>query len=180
MWLKAILPTTLLNVALLTGCSSVVPTTLARLNDFSPLTVDPAALQAAVTVPEGVSVPKGGATMLLEATRSDTDETVSRSFVLDQTETGDLLVFEVAAEDVPAFKSLQRTIRTWEEIAEDETTGSFGVDVTLCKVGNGPAEDATFSVFVNTGESEAMLPILRDAPVNEVLESGAFDGEGCG
>lgn len=174
MWLKAILP-----VVLLTGCSSLVPSTLIQLNDFSPLTVDPAALQAAVTVPDGVSVPTGGATMLLQATRSDTEESISRSFVLDQRETGELLVFAVAPEDVPAFKSLQRTIRTWEEIAEDETTGSFGVDVTLCKVGDGPAEDATFSVFVQADDG-GLMPILRDAPVSEVLESEAFGGEECG
>lgn len=177
MWLKAILPAALFNVALLSGCSSLVPATLARLNDFSPLTVDPAALQAAVTVPDGVFVPVGGATMLLEATRSDLGETVTKSFVLDQKETGEFLVFQVAEEDLPAFRALQRTIRTWEEIAEDETTGSFGVDVTLCKVGEGPAEDATFSVFVKTGDG-GLLPILRDAPVSDVME--AFDGEGCG
>lgn len=173
MWLKAILP-----VVLLTGCTSLVPATLARLNNFSPLTVDPAALQAAVTVPEGVTVPMGGATMLLEATRSDLGETVSTTFVLDQKETGEYLVFAVAPKDVPAFRTLQRTIRTWEEIAEDETTGSFGVDVTLCKVGDGPAEDATFSVFVQADDG-GLMPILRDAPVSEVIESGAFDGEGC-
>ncbi|MEO9827152.1 MAG: hypothetical protein ABJF50_22350 [Paracoccaceae bacterium] len=173
MWLKTILP-----VVLLTGCTSVVPATLARLNNFSPLTVDPAALQAAVTVPDGVSVPVGGATMLLEATRSDTNETLSQTFVLDQTETGDLLVFEVADEDIAAFRTLQRKVRTWEEIAKDETTGSFGVDVTLCKVGDGPAEDATFSVFVQADDG-GLMPILRDAPVSEVIGSGAFDGEGC-
>ncbi len=87
-------------------------------------------------------------------------------------------MFAVAPEDVPAFRTLQRTIRTWEEIAGDETTGSFGVDVTLCKVGEGPAEDATFSVFVKTGDG-GLLPILRDAPVSEVIESGAFGGAAC-
>jgi hypothetical protein len=51
--------------------------------------------------------------------------------------------------------------------------------VTLCKVGDGPAEDATFSVFVKTDDG-GLLPILRDAPVSEVIESRAFDGEGCG
>jgi hypothetical protein len=156
---------------ILQACGAVVLPTLAMLNGMSPLTADPAGFEVAVAMPEGADVPDGAATFTLEMTRSDTGEAFDRDFVLQRRAAADgRILFRVNPADLDELRTLQARAVAWEAEDPDAASGSISVGVTACAKGDGPAEDARFSVSIRTQVDGAFMPLIRDTLVSEVIE----------
>lgn len=156
---------------MLQACTSVVLSTAAMLNATSPLDADPSGFEIAVTIPDGVRVPQGGATMGFEATNERLQETIKGEYALEQRATKDAqTLFRIAPDDLPAVLDFQAKAREWETADPSNSSGSFSVGVTFCKVGNGPALDDTFSVSIRTKTDGVFLPLIRNAKVSAAME----------
>ena len=173
----------LLTCLALCGCAYVNPQGVAQMSAFSPLTTDPAELRAVVSLPMGVEIPPNGAVLTFAATRTDTGDVVKAMFDLMQLQTaqGDVIV-QMATDDADAYRAVQRKIAQWEDAAPDETRGSFSISVAACRVGDGPAEDATFSVALATTEDGRFIPLVEDAPIKDALAlaEGGPNQKKCG
>ena len=166
----------ILTIAFLSGCSSVVPSGIARLNAVSPMDADPADIGVSLTLPEGVAIIDGSAILTLAATRSDTNETTEGTYVLaSMTATDGSQIYAVDPVDHAKLRDQQALIRQWESKDSDATTGSLSVPLAGCQIGAGPAKDATVSIRMRTAEDGPYFPIIRNAPVREVLQKGRFD-----
>lgn len=176
----------LLPMALLAGCSSLVPSTVAMLYGTSPLEADPAAIEIALILPQGLQAKPGTARMTITSTREDTGETTGGDYVLqarpvvladvDVPAGAHADAYRLSPQDVAAVKAMQATVRQWkaELPDEDQTKGSFAVGVAGCTKGNGPAPDATASIYIRTQDSGRFLPLLRDANLREFMGDAVF------
>ncbi|MEJ6404108.1 hypothetical protein [Yoonia sp. 2307UL14-13] len=149
---------------LLSGCTSIVPMTAMRLSGLSPTTADPADFAVDLTLPAGIDVSPGAARLLFSTTRTDTDETASGAFALLR----DGSVFRVDPADHDALRALQATARDWDAENPDATEGSMLINVAPCRVGAGPAADATVSVAIQMEQDGAFLPLVRNGPLSAV------------
>ena len=154
---------------LLSGCTSIVPTTVMRLNALDPLTVDPADLAVAITMPDGLDVIPGSATVTFAVSRSDTGETHDGVLVLKR-QNDEQTVFSVAPGDYATMRAFQETARQWEDENDGATEGSIGVGLLPCKRGNGPGDDARVSVAIRMAQDGAFLPLVRNGPISAVAE----------
>lgn len=154
------------------GCSSVVLPTVATLNTVSPLEADPAGFEIASDLPEGTDVQVGGAFMIFDMTRSDTNETLSKTYKLQRrTSTNGRVLFRIHPSDLASVRAFQATAAEWENIAPQETSGSISMSVTACKTGAEISPNATFSVSIRTVVDGPFLPLLRDVSIAEALNN---------
>jgi hypothetical protein len=70
-------------VGLVAACSSVPLTSLPKLAAISPFSLDPAALEVAVRIPEDFRLPDAGVTLDFQVTREGSSELIEEQFVLD-------------------------------------------------------------------------------------------------
>jgi hypothetical protein len=164
----------------LIACASVDRDGVAQLRTFSPLTADPAGLAARVDLPDGLAIPADGATLVLAARRSDTGASRSGTFALARAATVDGgSVYVVPPAEIERFRSLQDEIGAWEAADPEATEGTFSVAVTACVVGAGPAPDATVSVDIRTDPDGAFVPLVRRAPLEQVVRLATGGQDGC-
>ena len=164
----------------LIACASVDRAGVAQMRAFSALTADPAGLAARVDLPDGLNIPTDGATLVLAATRTDTGATRSGSFALERRVTADgRSVYVVPPADIERFRRLQDEIGAWEAADPVATEGTFSVAVAACRVGAGPAPDATVSVDIRTDPDGAFVPLVRRAPLDRVVRLATGAGDGC-
>lgn len=136
----------------------------------SPLTSDPAGFRAVVELPDGVAIPENGVTVHLGAARTDTKETVGGTFTLSNRGSARYRLFRMEDADAEQFRRLQSQIADWKWEAEDATSGTFSVAATVCTIGEGPAPDARYSVNFSTQADAPLVPLIRDAPVSEIIK----------
>ncbi|MEM9343046.1 MAG: hypothetical protein AAGA87_08380 [Pseudomonadota bacterium] len=153
---------------LLSGCSSIVPGTVARLATYDPLTADPAGFAVVVDLPEGLGLTTEN---WLSLTAARGDETVGDRFRLVR----DGEVWRIDPARLDALRALQAQAREWESEDPDGTSGSLGVSVEGCRVGDGPAEDATLTVHLRTEANAPLRPLLRNASVEDILAAAGVD-----
>lgn len=158
----------------LAACSSIVPSTAARLAALDPLTADPAALELVVILPPGLAVNPGSAKLELSADRGA--EHKRGSFQLaDRPAPAELDLpvgatargFAVAKPDVERMRALQAEIAGWKR--EGEAQGSFGLGLGGCAIGDGPAADATGSVLIRVREDGPYLPLIAEGRLADLL-----------
>jgi hypothetical protein len=140
----------------------------------SPLDADPAGLRAAVELPDGVAVPDSGAQLRMMASRADLGEAVEGVFALTSASHGTREVFRVADADIAEARRLQAQIRGWEQSAPEATSGTYSVSLAACRIGTGPAPDATISVWMSPVADAPLVPLGQDVPVSEALAQGAL------
>lgn len=152
----------------------------AKLNDWSPLEADPALMRAAVDLPDGVAVPADGAVLTFGAVRQDTGEVTEQDYTLLRAETAEgLSVFRLSEEDVVAYRALQRQIGAWKAVAPEDTDGTLAINVAACRVGDGPDPDATLTVLVDPGTGTGWVPVVRDAPIQAIIEKTLSSSDAC-
>lgn len=163
-------PLLLLAALALSGCSSIVPSSVARLYQVSPLEADPADLAVALDLPETVQVRPGSAKISFSARRSDTGQTSDGVYTLRMRKgTAGQSVFDMAAADIPTLRRQQALIRGWEEEDGDATSGSVSVTFEGCRIGTGPTPDDTVSVLLRTQADGSFFPLVRDATITDAL-----------
>jgi hypothetical protein len=167
----------LFALAVLSGCSALVPSGVAQLASLSPLDADPAGIEVALVLPDGIDVAPGSAKLNLSATREDTGETEAAEFIL-AAKAGDpagfdpdaALVrrFHIADADIARMRAMQDNIRHWKEVDGAKTTGSLSVALGGCTLGNGPAPDARASVYLRASEEGGFFPVLANARIADL------------
>ena len=151
----------------LCACGAVNPVTALRLATLDPLTADPGAFIVRLDLPDGVGIEDGGATLSMQATRGA--DTRGGTFDIVETVPGSD-IWRIAPDQLDALHSAQSTIAAWEAEAPDETTGSLSVDVRPCQLGDGPAETATLSVFLQLEPGGPFAPLLSEVAVRDLTD----------
>lgn len=179
--MKIILP----MILLLAACSSVVPETVNRLSSLSPIEADPEQIEILISLPDGIDLPAGGASLTLSAAKDSQTTTghyvLSRSEVTsvedgigNQTE-GHLLLYRIENKDIPNLRAQQRQIRAWKA-ENDATEGSLSVSLSPCIQGEPPAEDAKGSVWIRTENDGPFLQLVKSAPIRQLLDADTIAG----
>ncbi len=164
--------------ALLAGCATVNPITLARLATVSPLRADPADFTVFLRLPAGLDVAPGQARLVLLAERRDTGDTLEGRYVLERQDLPDgQQAWRVARPDLARLRADQARARAWKEAVPDESGGSLSLTVGGCRTDAGPiAPDATVDVGLTLERDGPRLPLISGAPVTRILD-GAEMGE---
>jgi hypothetical protein len=167
---------------LLAACTTVPVGTLAALSAFDPAKADPAALRAAVRIPEGFRLGKDGAILVLTAWRKDYGKLVARvRLEAAATEAG-----RSGADDLAPWRKPGFTVTAYRIAAEDlphvatfRTTAAerrldnlrFGIDAALCRA-VGAIGPALATSLLKTG------PGARWLPLNPEIDLEALELEG--
>jgi hypothetical protein len=93
--------------------------------------------------------------------RSDTCGRNNGIFVLER---------RVAPDDLGDLRAIQTIAQQWNAENDDATTGSFGLNLAPCKIGDGPAPDARVSVAIRMTKGGAFLPLIRSGPISAVAK----------
>jgi hypothetical protein len=164
---------------LVLGCTSVVPSSVVWLQQTSPLEADPSQIAARLTLPEGLGVLPGSASLTLSAMRKDTGETLSEVYPFDvqQSETA---LFRFSPKVAARLAQQQATLRAWDAEPDVEGNASLTVDIEPCRIGGGPTPEARVSVHVQLDEDTGFLPLIRNGPISAVAQaSDIADMEPC-
>lgn len=171
---------------LLAGCSAFVPSTADQLANTSPLEADPAALEVALILPPGLAVPKDGARMTIDVTRSDGAIKLNDTYVLQAhadargaipvAEGDSLMVYGLRSADAARLQAVQAEAAGWKaETPPPKGRASIGLALDACTVGAGPARDARGSAYIRMQTGGEFLPLIKDANLRELLGPKLFD-----
>jgi hypothetical protein len=157
-----------------TACSVIVPSTAARLSALDPLTADPAVLELVVILPPGLAVSPGSAKLELSADRGNEHKGGSFRLVDRPAAPGQDLPdgatarrFAIAEADVARVRALQAEIAVWKR--EGAASGSLGLGIGGCAIGEGPALDATGSVLILLRKDGPFLPLIAEGKLADLL-----------
>ncbi|SFR31727.1 hypothetical protein SAMN04488005_0158 [Yoonia tamlensis] len=167
----------LLPILALCACSSIVPSTVARLSTLSPTTADPAGFAVLMTLPDGLGVQRGSARLIFSARRTDTGETLQEDVILERDAGAQL--FRIAAADYARLRAAQATARLWETQNKDATQGALSVHVAACKIGAGPDPDARVSVAIQTTQGGEFQPLVRNGPLSAIASAAQIRDMGA-
>lgn len=161
---------TLIFAGFLAGCASVVPDTALRLGRMNPLTADPGAISVAVKLSDGLGVLPGSVKLRLSALTAD-DRTISKDWTLEALEAPDTgWLFRIAEEDLSDVRRTQRQIAAWEKADPEATQGSISVSLGGCRTAfDTDVDEARASVDVRFSKDGPLRPLVRNAPIAEVL-----------
>jgi hypothetical protein len=148
----------------LSGCTSMVVSTVMELAAIDPLEADPAGFGVMLDLPEGLGLVPGTAVMQMSAVRKDTGENLSRNAVLEN----DGEVWRIVSGDVQGIRDWQATIKDLKAQPGVDVSGSIGIAVEPCQIGDGPAPDARASVSIQIKEDGTFLPLVRNGPISAV------------
>jgi hypothetical protein len=166
-------PAWLGSIALM-ACSSLVPSTAARLAALDPLTADPAAIELVVILPPGLAVSPGTAELTLSASRGAerlderfhlTDRPVASGLSLPEGATA--RHFALAEADVTRMREMQAEIAAWKQAGDAK--GSLGLGIGGCGIGAGPSPDARGSVLIRVKKDAPFLPLIADGRLSDLL-----------
>jgi hypothetical protein len=166
-------PAWLCSLALM-ACSSLVPSTAARLAALDPLTADPAAIELVVVLPPGLAISPGTAELKLGASRGS--EQLGESFRLEDRavasginlpEGATARHFALAEPDIARMREVQAEIAEWKR--EGDAKGSLGLGIGGCGIGAGPSPDARGSVLIRVAKDGPFLPLIADARLADLL-----------
>lgn len=152
----------------LAGCGAIVPSTVARLASVSPLEADPAGFAVLMDLPEGLSMAPAGQALTFTATDARGERRDGR-FAIIPTETSRGTLWRIDPGRLDALRDMQAKVREWEDRDPDGTTGSLGIEVTGCRVGDGPDPGDRLTIYLRTAPDAPLRPLLRRARVSDVL-----------
>ncbi len=172
----------ILGALILMGCAWTNTETARQLNQFDPMTADPADFAMVIDLPPGLRMDLDASTLTFRARRSDTGEEAGGQFALVEVSgPGGATVYALAPSEVAAFRAAQVTIGAWEEAAPDASTGELSLGLAACADGEGPAKDATVSAGLRLEAEGPVLPLIENMPIREILRASAgTTTESCG
>lgn len=136
----------ILLLFILVGCGHVPVTTMYKLRNFDPLTIDPAAIKIAVSLPGSVQLTKDNFRIVLGGSSKMHENSILESFSLVEianyagSRNAGLppapglhyQIFAIARLDIERFNATRTTVRQWRMSDKAGTTGTFNVDITGC------------------------------------------------
>lgn len=169
----ALRPVVMLCAALTcVGCSSVNPFAMARLAQLNPMTTDPADFAARLHLPDGLQIPPDGATLVVQAERSDigAQREARYAFVSD----GE--IWTLSDRDAADLRAVQTMVQAWKAEAPDATTGSITLQLTGCAVGAGPAPNAPVSADLSLDGGRSFVPLIKGLTAADVTRAHRTTG----
>lgn len=167
----------------LAACSSLVPSTAARLTAMDPLTADPSQIEVALILPPGLQIAKNGAALTIEARRGD--EVERGKFTLQEANMqisglevplgARALNLRIRPADIDRLRATQTRVAAWRAEKGEKASGSFGVALDACAIADGPAEDAVASMLIRTEAGAPFQPLVRGVRLRDVLGQTVFD-----
>ena len=168
--------------ALLAACSHVPVSTLWALRNFDAATVDPAALRAAVRLPESFEPQRGGVTLKIGWWRDGEEQAKHEvTFALKETiapedvaplagekTTGTrIYAFRVDQADYAAIRARQKEFLEEKARNPGKTHGSFGVGADACRRGDFPAGPLLTTTYLRTEPAGPYLTVLKNLDMRE-------------
>jgi len=168
--------------AALSACSHVPVSTIWALRNFDAASVDPAALRAAVRLPESLEPQRNGVTLKIGWWR-DGEEKTKREMTLALKETtapedlaplaGEktsgtrLYAYRVDPVDYAAIRARQHEYLEEKARSPGKTHGSFGVGAEACRRGDFPQGPLLTTTYLRTQPSGAYLTVLKNLDMRE-------------
>ncbi|MBL4787203.1 MAG: hypothetical protein JKY49_17475 [Cohaesibacteraceae bacterium] len=136
----------ILLLLILVGCGHVPVTTMYKLRNFDPLTIDPAAIEIAVSLPGSIHLTKDNFRIVLGGSSKLHENSILENFRLVEianyagSRKAGLLpapglhyqIFSIAPLDIERFNATRTTVGQWKLSDNAGTTGKFNVDITGC------------------------------------------------
>ena len=82
-------------------------------------------------------------------------------------------VFRLDPADLDRARAIQSQVRAWEENDPRDSSGGISINIAPCRIGDGPAPDATVSFAIQTRPDGPFEPLLRNGRLSQV--AGADD-----
>lgn len=163
------------SLLVLTGCGSVVLSTVAQLNDLDPLTADPAGFAVAVDLPDGLENKPGDTSLTVQATRSSTGVELGRAYALEKSVLTDgRIVFTLPPHEADALRAMQQEAATWPR--DGSNTLAMNASFGACRTENVPVTgDPRFSVWLRLAQDAPLMPLVRNAPLSEVTDPATLE-----
>ena len=160
----------LLTLLLLPACTALVPGMAGRLATLSPVTADPAEFAVRAELPDGLGLTPDGQWLTLSA-RSLTGASRSGRFPIRRAYTPDGAIWRIEPAVLGDLRRLQEEIREMKQTDPDGTTGSLGLQITGCTIGNGPDPRDRLTLFLRMERDGPFRPLLRNVRVSDVFET---------
>lgn len=168
--------------AALAACSHMPVSTMWALRNFDASSVDPAALRAAVRLPETFEPQKGGVTLKIGWWR-DGEESAKRemTFALKETTAPEdvaplagekkagthIYAYRVDPADYAAIRVRQKEFLEEKARNPGKTHGSFGVGAEACRRGDFPEGPLLTTTYLRTQPAGAYLTVLKNLDMRE-------------
>jgi len=168
--------------AALSACSHVPVSTLWALRNFDAASVDPAALRAAVRLPESFEPQRGGVTLKIGWWRNG-EENAKRemTFALKETTSPEdvaplagekkagthIYAYRVDPADFAAIRARQKEFLEEKVRNPGKTHGSFGVGAEACRRGDFPEGPLLTTTYLRTQPTGAYLTVLKNLDMRE-------------
>jgi hypothetical protein len=153
--------------ALVAACGYLDPRAVKDLSLLDPLRADPAAIEARVTLPEGLRLRPDQAFLNVQARTGDSR--VAESFRLRLVEGQDEHVTQLSLSSADADRFRAWQARVLELRQSGEVRGQLSVSLGACATGTGPAPDAAGSLGLKLRADAPMAPVIEDAPLATLL-----------
>ena len=162
-----------LSVLLLgAACASVAPSAAARLAALDPLRVDPGQIEVVLRLPPGLSFAPGTAVLEVAATRGR--DRVAEKYRLEMLTAADagppggpvILTLALMEPEAARMRALQRQVADWRGTGG---SGTLGVGIEGCAIGDGPAPGARGSVLLRTEAGGPLQPLVNDKRLVDIL-----------
>ncbi len=158
------------------GCTSVVPSTLMRLNALDPFTADPNDMAVAVNLPSGLQMQPGTTEMVFKAVHSPSGETIERTYLLEEFRTEDgTVIYTLSDADVANLNEMKTALLPWKETSDGNSSLSMFVSTDACQVPDiAIGEDPRVNIALRLEKDGPLRPFVRDAPLLEFFEVEAL------
>jgi len=168
--------------AALAACSHVPVSTMWALRNFDASSVDPAALRAAVRLPETFEPQRVGVTLKIGWWRDGEEkEKHEMSFALQETTAPEdvaplageqkpgtrIHAYRVNPADYAAIRARQKQFLEEKARNPGKTHGSFGVGAEACRRGGFPEGPLLTTTYLRTQPSGAYLTVLKNLDMRE-------------
>lgn len=166
----------------LSACSHVPVSTMWALRNFDAASVDPAALRAAVRLPESFEPQRGGVALKIGWWRDGEEKAKHEmSFALKETTAPEdiaplagektagtrIYAFRVDPADYATIRARQKEFLEEKARNPGKTHGSFGVGAEACRRGDFPNGPLLTTTYLRTEPSGAYLTVLKNLDMRE-------------
>jgi len=154
------------------GCTSLVPSTLVRLNALDPFTADPNDMAVALELPAGLALQAGSTQMMFKAVHSPSGEAHQREYVLREQRMPDgLVIYTLSPEDIENLEAMKVSLLPWKETSDGNSSLSMGVIADACRVpGIEVPADPRVTILLRLEADGPLRPLVRDASILEYFD----------
>lgn len=156
----------------LSGCTSVVPSTLVRLSFLDPFTADPAGFAVALETDDGLDLLPDTAVLIFDAVHSPSGKVWHEELPLTEDRSVDgRVTYRISPDGVDRLRVAQAEIIQWKDTSDGNGTLRINVTADGCRVvGAQVQDDPRVSVFMQLAQDAPMRPLVRNGPLLDIFE----------